>query len=224
MFRRVRRPSIGSHAHPQRGLLTLLRVLVLLLTLLPSPRSDAQGVQLISAEGQRQMLLDPGTPLAGAPRADLTIVEYLDFNCPYCRKFAPILQEVLAQDGHVAVLYKDWPILGESSVYAARLALAAHWQGQYLRAHDALMQGGRLGDDAAVHESLRRAGFDVDALRRTAQAHSAQIDALLERNDNEAHALGLRGTPGIIVGRLLLPGIVDADGLRQLLTQARQAR
>lgn len=207
-----------------RVLSLLAPLLILSRALLPVDAAVAQDVKLITSEGQQQMLSDPGTPVLGSAHADVTIVEYLDYNCPYCRKFAPVLAQALKKDPGIAVVFKDWPILGETSVYAARLALAAQWQGQYLKAHEALLSGARLTSDAAVHESLRKAGFDVDALRRAAQAHAAQIDALLARNDNEAHALSLRGTPGIVIGRLLLPGIVDADGLGELIAQARHVQ
>jgi protein-disulfide isomerase len=181
----------------------------------------AQGIQLITVAGQRQMLTDPGTDAAGAPNADVTIVEYLDYNCPYCKKFAPALQSLLADDRKVAVVYKDWPILGDVSVYAARSALAARWQGKYLPAHDALMNGPRLAQNDQVDATLKRAGIDVDTLKKDQVNHAKDIDAVLARNDAEAHALSLRGTPGIVIGRQLLPGIVDLNGLKQLVADSR---
>jgi protein-disulfide isomerase len=183
--------------------------------------SAAQGIQLITVAGQQEMLTDPGTDVVGAPDADLTIVEFLDYNCPYCRKFAPTLHSLLAEDHKIAVVYKDWPILGEVSVYAARSALAARWQGKYLTAHDALLNGTRLTHHDQVDKTLKQAGVDLIALKRDQASHAREIDALLARNDAEAHALQLRGTPGVIIGRELLPGIVDLSGLKQLVTNAR---
>ncbi|MGA8707369.1 MAG: DsbA family protein [Steroidobacteraceae bacterium] len=183
----------------------------------------AQGVQLITAAGQKEMLADPGTASAGGHDADLSIVEYFDYNCPYCKKLAPDLARLLAQDPKIRLVYKEWPILGDASVYAARCALAAQWQGRYLAAHDALMNGPKLADAAAVDQALVRAGFDLPALKKEAARHAADIDALLARNDAEAHALSLRGTPGLVIGRLLLPGIVDLRGLTRLVSEARQA-
>lgn len=182
-----------------------------------------QQIQLITAEGQKEMLRDPGTDVAGAAgaSADVTIIEYFDYNRPYCKKLAPDLAALLTQDPKVSLVYKDWPILSDVSVYAAKQALAAHWQHKYLVAHDALMNGPKLADNAAVDATLKRAGVDVVTLRKDATRHSAEIDSLLARNDSEAHALSLRGTPGIVVGRLLLPGIVNLDGLKQLVAEAR---
>src|SRR6202158_4412490 len=183
--------------------------------------APAQGIQLITVAGQKEMLTDPGTDAVGAPNADVTIVEFLDFNCPYCKKLVPALHSLLAEDHKIALVYKDWPILGDVSVYAARSALAARWQGKYLSAHDALMNASRLTQDDQVDATLKRAGIDVNALKKDRTSHAKDIDALLARNDAEAHALHLRGTPGIVIGRQLLPGIVDLNGLKQLVANSR---
>lgn len=183
--------------------------------------SSAQTIQRITVAGQKEMLTDPGTDVVGAADADVTIVEFLDYNCPYCRQFAPALHALLAEDHRIAIVYKDWPILGDVSVYAARSALAARWQGKYLAAHDALLNGSRLTQDNQVDLSLRHAGIDLSALKKDRAAHAKDIDALLARNDAEAQALHLRGTPGIVIGRELLPGIVDINGLKQLVADSR---
>jgi protein-disulfide isomerase len=186
--------------------------------------SRAEGVKLITAAGQEAMLTAPGTEPIGAADADVTIVEYFDYNCPYCKKMAPVLQGLLAQDSHVRLIYKDWPILGDISVYASRAALAAQWQHKYRAAHDALFVGSSLSSQEQVDATLRHAGINLDILAKDRAKHGAEIDALLERNDQEAHALSLRGTPGIIVGRQLLPGIVNLDGLKQLVADARNMK
>jgi len=186
--------------------------------------SPAQGIQLITAAGQKEMLTNPGTDAAGAPNADVTIVEYFDYNCPYCKKLVPQLQSLLAEDHKLAVVYKDWPVLGAVSVYAARSALAARWQGKYLRAHDALINGPRFAENDQVDATLMRAGIDVDTLRKDQSRHAKDIDALLARNDAEAHALGLRGTPGIVIGRQLLPGMGDLDTLKRLVADSRHGQ
>lgn len=181
----------------------------------------AQGIQLITAEGQKAMLLAPGTEPVGAADADVTIVEYFDYNCPYCKKMAPVLEGLLTEDHHVRIFYKDWPILGDMSVYAAKAALAAQWQHKYRVAHDALINGPRLVTTAQVDAALSRVGVNLDTLTKDRAKRSAEIDALIERNDEEAHALNLRGTPGVVVGRQLLPGIVDLGGLKRLVADAR---
>jgi protein-disulfide isomerase len=205
-----------------------LRLQVLALALLANAwlpgAAAAQDVAIITRAGQKEMLRDPGTPAAGAGKPDVVIVEYFDYNCPYCKNLVPALQTVLAQDPKIAVVYKDWPILGPVSVYAATAALAAGYQGKYLIAHDALISGPRLAKVEQVDEALRKAGVDKEILAKDRTTHATEIAALLKRNDEEAHALDLRGTPGVVVGRQLLPGITDAAHLTTLIANSRQGK
>jgi len=181
----------------------------------------AQDVQTITLAGQQQMLAKPGTDPVGARNPDVTIVEYFDYNCPYCKKVVPALQALLAQDPKVAVVYKDWPILGPVSIYAASSALAEGWQGKYLVAHDALIGGPRLAKYDQVDALLQSAGVNVETLKKDRTAHAKEIAALLARNDEEAHALTLEGTPGIVVGRQLVHGTVDESTLKKLVAHSR---
>src|SRR5579859_6043963 len=140
--------------------------------------ASAEDVQMITRAGQQQMLARPGTDAVGARNPDVTIVEYFDYNCPYCKKLVPALQELLAQDPRVAILYKDWPILGPVSQYAAASALAAGWQGKYLPAHDALISGPRLARPDQVDGILRSAGVNMDSLKKDRASHVREIAAL----------------------------------------------
>jgi protein-disulfide isomerase len=186
--------------------------------------ASAQDVQIITRAGQKQMLANPGTEAAGARTPDVTIVEYFDYNCPYCKKLVPALQALIAQDSKIAVIYKEWPILGDVSVYAASSALAAGFQGKYLVAHDALISGPRLAENDQVDGILKSAGVNMDILKHDRVSHAKEIAALLARNDEEAHALTLEGTPGIVVGRQLLPGITDLANLQQLVANSRKGK
>src|SRR5580698_8922387 len=140
--------------HIARNLLAVLGCALLLAGVLPDAAA-AQDTQLVTVEGQRQMLANPGTEPVGARKPNVTIVEYFDYNCPYCKKLVPTFQALLAQDPNIAIVYKDWPILGAVSVYAARSALAAQYQGKYLAAHDALINGGRLSKNEQVDAELQ---------------------------------------------------------------------
>jgi protein-disulfide isomerase len=183
----------------------------------------AQEVSIITRAGQKQMLANPGTEAVGARKPDVIIVEYFDYNCPYCKKLVPTLQALLAQDPKIAVLYKEWPILGDVSVYAASSALAAGWQGKYLAAHDALISGPRLAHEDQVDAILQGAGVNMDALKKDRTSHAKDIAALLVRDDEEAQALTLKGTPGLVVGRQLVPGIADLSDLKKLVANSRRA-
>jgi protein-disulfide isomerase len=212
--------SINLRWVPLRFRFAVLSVLTgVMLMLLCVAR--AQDVSIVTRAGQKQMLANPGTEAAGARKPDVIIVEYFDYNCPYCKKLVPTLQALLAQDPKIAVLYKEWPILGEVSVYAASSALAAGWQGKYLAAHDALISGPRLAHDEQVDAILQGAGVNMDALKKDRTSHAKDIAALLERNDEEASALTLKGTPGIVVGRQLVAGIADLSDMKKLVAKSR---
>jgi protein-disulfide isomerase len=204
----------------------IIRILSSLLAcaLLLTVAAAAQDVALITRDGVKQMLANPGTEAVGARKPDVIIVEYSDYNCPYCKKLVPTLRALLAQDSKIGLVYKDWPILGPVSAYAAASALAAGWQGKYLVAHEALIGGPRLAQDDQVDDILQHAGVNMDALKKDRISHGKEIAALLARNDEEAHALSLEGTPGLVVGRQLVAGIADLSTLKQLVANARREK
>ena len=186
--------------------------------------ASAQDVDLITPEGQKQMLAEPGTDPVGARQPDVTIVEYFDYNCPYCKTVVPTLRALLAKDPKIALVYKEWPILGPVSKYAASSALAARWQGKYLAAHDALISGPRLAQNEQVDAILQKAGVNMDTLKKDRTSHAKEIAALLARNDAEAHALTLDGTPGLVVGLQLVPGVASLSFLEKLVANSRRGQ
>jgi protein-disulfide isomerase len=208
---------------------TLLAFAVIALSMMASSllvrtASAQEEIQHITRAGLKQMLENPGTAAVGSAKPDVIIVEYFDYNCPFCKKLVPVLSALLARDHKVAILYKDWPILGDMSMYGAASALAAGWQGKYLAAHDALISGPRLTQTDQVDGILQMAGIDIDRLKKDRTAHAAQIAALLARNDEEASALTLKGTPGLVVGRQFVPGIVDLPTLKKLVANSRREK
>jgi protein-disulfide isomerase len=207
-----------SNVRPAAGLAAVL----LSMACATGITARAQDIRLVTVDGQKQMLAQPGTEPAGARNPDVIIVEYFDYNCPYCKKLVPTLNDLLAQDPKIGVVYKDWPILGAVSAYAAASALAAGWQGKYLVAHDALMNGPRLASNDQVDSILQSAGVNMDTLAKDRASHASEIVALLKRNDQEAHALSLKGTPGLVVGRQLVDGIADLSELKQLIANSRK--
>lgn len=186
--------------------------------------AGAQTGPRIAAQTEKRIVHEPGVPILGAAAADVTVIEYFDYNCPFCKALAPAFQPFLAQDHAAAVLYKEWPIFGGASIYAAQAALAANYQGKYLQAHDALISGPRLGQNSDVDAALQRAGIDMVQLRKDLVEHRASIDALLKRNDTEARGLGLHGTPGIVVGRRIVSGIDDLHALQSAVAISRHAK
>lgn len=180
-------------------------------------------VGMVEPSALATILAHPGVPVAGGRATDVTIVEYFDYNCPYCRRAAGTLAELRATDPGVSVLYKEWPIFGGVSLIAARSALAAGWQGRYLAAHDALIAGSvKLASEADVLARLQAAGIDLSQLRRDLIAHGRDIDQTLVRNNAEARGLGFEGTPGLVIGAYVMPGALDVADMRTLVRAARR--
>ncbi len=182
--------------------------------------AQSAGADTLSRDA---VLRDPDIPDLGNPRGDLTIVEYFDYQCPYCKKAAPDLAQVVHEDGKVRVVLKDWPIFGPASAYAASMALASKFQNKYEEAHDALIAAKTKLTEAAVDDLLAKAGVDVSRATADRTAHQQEIDALLARNDAQARAFGFRGTPGFIIGTFRVPGSLNADGFKRAISDARKA-
>ena len=169
------------------------------------------------------VLRDPEIPALGNPDGDLTVVEYFDYQCPYCKKLAPEIAQVIREDGKIRLVLKDWPIFGAVSRSAAQLALAAKYQNKYQEAHDALIGAKEKLSDANMPELLTKAGVDVEKAKQDLQAHQKTIDDLLSRNDKQADAFGFQGTPGFIVGFFRVPGVVEMKVFKQIIADARAA-
>ena len=180
----------------------------------------AQSANPLSRES---ILRDPVAPVAGNPKGDLTIVEWFDYQCPYCKKMNPDLLKTVKADGHIRLVFKDWPVFGKVSEEAAKLVLAAKYQHKYVQAHDALMAiSGKLSADM-IAPTLAKAGVDVERAKRDLAAHQKAIEGLLARNQEQALALGFQGTPGFVIGHYRVPGAFNAATLQKIIMDARAA-
>jgi protein-disulfide isomerase len=169
------------------------------------------------------VLRDPDIPVAGNANGDVSIVEYFDYQCPYCRKLEPELRQVVQDDGKVRLVLKDWPILGPVSVTAARMALASKFQDKFLQAHEALIGVNSKLTEPRIRELLAGAGIDVDRATRDLATHAEAIDAILSRNNDQATAFGFKGTPSFIVGKFRVPGVLTMAEFDQVIADARKA-
>jgi protein-disulfide isomerase len=169
------------------------------------------------------VLRDPDIPVAGNPDGDITIVEYFDYNCPYCRKVEPELRQVVQDDGKVKLVYKDWPVLGPVSTAAARMALATKYQDKYVAAHDALLGTASKLTEPRIRELLSNAGIDVDRAAKDLETNAKAIDAILARNNDQAIAFGFKGTPSFIIGKFRVPGALTMAQFDQAIADARKA-
>ena len=170
------------------------------------------------------VLNDPDNPVFGNPNGDIAIVEWFDFNCPYCRKIEPELRQVVQDDGKLRLVMKDWPILGPVSVTASRVALASKFQGKYEKAHDALIGVSSRLTEPRIYELIAGAGVDVDRVKKDLETNAKAIDGMLARNNDTAEALGFHGTPSFIVGKFRVPGVLTIDQFEQVIADARKAK
>src|SRR5258707_924548 len=170
------------------------------------------------------VLRDPDIPVAGNPNGDITIVEWFDYNCPYCRKLEPELRQVVQDDGKVRLVLKDWPILGPVSTVAARMALAAKYQDKFLQAHEAMIGVASKLTEPRIGELLAGAGIDMERLNRDLTANAQAIDAILARNNDQATAFGFKGTPSFIVGKFRVPGVLTMAEFEMVIADARKAK
>ena len=169
------------------------------------------------------VLHDADIPSLGNPNGDLTVVEYFDYQCPYCKKMAPELAQLLQEDGHIRLVLKDWPVFGAISTAAAEIVLAAKYQNKYAEAHDALIGADAKLTKASITDLLVTAGVDIDLAIKDLQAHQKTVDDLLARNQAQAEAFGFDGTPGFIVGTFRVPGVVEMKVFKQIVADARAA-
>ncbi len=162
---------------------------------------------------------DPGSPVLGNPDGDITIVEFSDYRCPYCRRVSGDLIETIDKDGKIRLVLKEFPILGADSVVAARAALAADRQGRYREFHLALMTMPGEINEHSVLAVAGDLGLDIDRLR--ADMASPEIEEQISRTNALAQGLQINGTPAFIVGTEIVPGALSMRQLMEIVDQER---
>jgi protein-disulfide isomerase len=166
-------------------------------------------------------LVTPADPVAGNPNGDVTIVEFFDTRCPYCRKLEPVMDSFLAKDGRVRLVYKDLPILGPASVLGTKALLAAQKQDAYGKMRDAVM---KLPPDTTLQQIKATAGtLGLDWPRLARDMEDPSVQARIDANLKLAHELGIQGTPALVIGNDLVPGAVDLPELTKAVAEARRS-
>ncbi|MGU3574636.1 DsbA family protein [Brucellaceae bacterium C25G] len=196
--------------------------------ILAASLTGAAGLMLGNAAFAQAMpsindvLYDGEIPVLGNKKGDVTIVEYFDYQCPYCKKGHGELLDVVKRDGNVRLVMKDWVIFGEPSAYAAHLVLAAAETGQYEKAMDALMKTpGRLTKEQ-VDEALKKGGLNPAKLQETYLANADKINAILDRNMMQGEAFNFGGTPSFVIGTRLYGGVMRSKDLVEAIKFARK--
>jgi protein-disulfide isomerase len=169
---------------------------------------------------KKEIFDSPDDLVEGNPKGDVTLVEFFDYRCPYCKQVEPSLDALLKEDGKLRIVYKEFPILGEASVYATHVALAAKKQGKYAEFHSAMMATkGDINDDTVLNVA-KSIGLDVGKIKSDMGA--ADVQKVIDTNYALADTLNIQGTPALILGDTLIPGAVDLDTLRKDIAALRR--
>ncbi len=184
--------------------------------------SQQQNRRAIVQSRQSELLDETILPPVGNPNADVTIVEFIDYQCGFCKRAHPMIQRLIAEDGNVKLIYKQFPILGPASVYAGRAALAARAQGKFVAFHDALMEARVRLSEAVVMRIAEDVGLDIDRLRRDMESNAQEHQAIFVQTQDLARALGIQGTPSFVIDGAMISGFVDEAGMRSLIEDARR--
>ncbi|MCY4502344.1 MAG: DsbA family protein, partial [Alphaproteobacteria bacterium] len=179
---------------------------------------DRKRAEAAIAENGEALREHPMSPVSGNAQGDVTVVEFFDYRCGFCKRTLPAMEALLKEDANVRVVWKEFPILGPVSVFAARAAMAADRQGKYYPFHLALMKEPELTDGKVVELAVG-AGLDMERLRRDME--DPAIQAYLDETRALAQQIGIDGTPAFVIGGRLVGGAVDAARMKELVAAAR---
>lgn len=166
------------------------------------------------------LFTDTTSPEGGNPKGDVTMVEFFDYNCGYCKRAHAEVKALLEKDPNVRIIYKDFPILGPSSELASKWSLAAHQQGKFQAFYDAMMDNKKPVNEDLLAEIAKDIGLDVEKAK--ADAGSTEVMAQIEKNRSTATDLGISGTPGFVIGGEIVPGALPADELLKKVEEQRK--
>ena len=192
------------------------------LSILEQQKNEAQDAARKDILSQQRDILenDPNAPVLGNPNGDVTVIEFFDYNCSYCKKVMPEVKRLIAADKNIRLVYREWPILGEGSVFAAKAALASRAQGKYEEFHWALMEMRNRADETTVLRIAEKVGLDIEEL--LTDMEKPAVSEHIAMSMRITQALGFNGTPSFIIGNNLIPGFVEKDALADYVSQARK--
>lgn len=184
-----------------------------------SREEEAARVSKAITEQKTELYGNPNSPIMGNPNGDITVVEFFDYNCTYCKQVFHPIRDAIKQDGNIKFVFKEYPILSESSIYAARAALAAGKQGKYVEFHTALMELRAPKDEANITQIATTLGLNAQQLK--ADMQSPDIEKIIQDDRKLGMVLGVNGTPAFIVGDQFYPGAIDADSFKKMVADIR---
>ncbi|MCW9033863.1 MAG: DsbA family protein [Rhodospirillales bacterium] len=189
-------------------------------------RQQAEAEQLAKkhalAQSKDLLLNDPSSPVLGNPNGDVSLVEFFDYRCGYCKRVFPSVMKLLKDDGNIKYIVKEFPILGPESVYASKAALAAHEQGKYLEMHVALMEVPGGMSNSKIISIAKSIGLDTDKLKKDME--SDKVKEAIGKTHMLAQSLGISGTPAFVIGEEFIPGAIGIDKMKELIQTAREKK
>jgi len=181
---------------------------------------EEQKARQALSENRAKLLDDPASPVGGNPKGDITVVEFFDYQCGYCKAVVADVQRLMKDDAKLRFVYKELPILGAASVTASKAALAARGQGKYEAFHYALMGHRGPLDEATIFRLAGSVGLDTERLKK--DMDTPEVQQVIGANLALAEKLGIRGTPGFVIGQQIVPGAIKLDDMKKLVAEARK--
>ncbi len=183
-------------------------------------QSEKQNARSSLSANLDRLLNSKGDPVIGNPNASVTVVEFFDYQCPYCKQMADDMVQLIKEDPDLRIVFKEFPVFGSESTLAARAALAADKQGKYAEFHLGVMNLRGAPSEAAIFRLADSLGLDADRFRQ--DMNSEDIEATIQENYKLAQDIGVRGTPAFIIGDQMIPGAMSAEDMRALITRTRE--
>ncbi|MFT7087525.1 MAG: protein-disulfide isomerase [Rickettsiales bacterium] len=186
-------------------------------------QQQQQGAQENISSRKNDILKDKTDPVYAPKGYDVSIVEFFDYNCGYCKRAQETVEKLIKEDKKVRVIFKELPILGQSSVELSKVALAVNIldSSKYVEFHDALMKGSAKTKDGAI-KIAKELGINVEKLNKVLDSKESEISAKIAANQELASSIGINGTPAFIIGETLVPGALDIDSLKEKISAERK--
>jgi len=208
-------------------------------TILQQPEIILEALQLLKLKKQtetkqridevlvskaNEIYFHPDDPVGGNPNGDVTLVEFFDYRCGYCKRVHDTVLKLVKDDGNIRYVYKEFPILGAESVFAAKAALASNYQKKYTAFSDLLMRSRGKYSKEKVFKIAEKAGLDIPQLEQDMNKHEDLINSIVQRNYALAQQLDITGTPGFIIGNTIIRGAADFNTLKVAVERARNSK
>ena len=185
-------------------------------------RAETEGAQKALVDHHAELYNDPNSPVLGNPAGDVTVIEFFDYSCPYCKSVEDNLKALLQADGKVRLVLKEFPVLGQGSVMAAQAALASRAQNGFAAFHAALLTNRGQFSEESLMRVASSVGLDTARLKK--DMGDKAIEAALAANAALADELNIHGTPAFIIGGKLYPGVIDLKTMQKAVAEARKSR